>query len=410
MDRWSLTLGASAVAAGAVLAGPLQSPAATTFVRDVAPILHAKCVPCHRPGGAAPFALRAYDEVVRQAELVRIQAMIGAMPPCRETTDFGRFSSTAPLTDPEILVLQKWFQAKTPRGEGPEPLPQLPQVAARPAGSVVLDSPRSMPPVRPEGTRYWMVAVIDAPARGGLLSGFSLIPNSALAVRSAMFAVAPVGDRRRAGTTFATAGSMDVRHPNLIASWAPGYPEWHAPAGFGMPIPPNSKLWVQLQYQPTGKREDGGFRLGLTWAAPTAKPLLSTTLAKDVFLIEAKSAPTYEMRHTMAEEAKLVSLVPEARFYASRVRVEAIFPDGRRAQLFETMRWDPYWIGNYRFPDPPLLPKGTVIEALFSYNNDEYCPMNENKVPQDIRSGPKIEDEVCRLHLVFAPSASPPSG
>ena len=38
-----------------------QETAAPTFSRDVAPILYAKCVSCHRPGEVAPMSLITYQ-------------------------------------------------------------------------------------------------------------------------------------------------------------------------------------------------------------------------------------------------------------------------------------------------------------------------------------------------------------
>ncbi len=41
-----------------------------TFARDVAPIVFAKCSPCHHPGEAAPFSLLTYDDVRRRARQI----------------------------------------------------------------------------------------------------------------------------------------------------------------------------------------------------------------------------------------------------------------------------------------------------------------------------------------------------
>src|SRR5687767_5045557 len=43
---------------------------ATTFNKDIAPILFERCAPCHRPGQAAPFALLEYQEVKERAEKI----------------------------------------------------------------------------------------------------------------------------------------------------------------------------------------------------------------------------------------------------------------------------------------------------------------------------------------------------
>ncbi len=50
----SLFLCASAMAA--------SLPQTPTFYKDVAPILQAHCVDCHRPGQVAPMSLITYEE------------------------------------------------------------------------------------------------------------------------------------------------------------------------------------------------------------------------------------------------------------------------------------------------------------------------------------------------------------
>jgi hypothetical protein len=44
----------------AACGGGSGSPQAVTFYEDVAPILDAQCVGCHRAGGIAPFLLTDY--------------------------------------------------------------------------------------------------------------------------------------------------------------------------------------------------------------------------------------------------------------------------------------------------------------------------------------------------------------
>ena len=46
------------------LPSPVTHAAAetATFSKDVAPILNAKCVSCHRPGEVAPMALLSYQD------------------------------------------------------------------------------------------------------------------------------------------------------------------------------------------------------------------------------------------------------------------------------------------------------------------------------------------------------------
>ena len=61
------------VAAGAIIACALSSacgraPSTVTFNKDVAPIVFANCVTCHRPGGDGPFSLLTYADAAGHAD------------------------------------------------------------------------------------------------------------------------------------------------------------------------------------------------------------------------------------------------------------------------------------------------------------------------------------------------------
>src|SRR6059058_6379787 len=52
-----------------------------TYNRDVAPILDAKCAPCHRVGGIAPFSLTTAAEAKAHAAGIVRMTRAGVMPP-----------------------------------------------------------------------------------------------------------------------------------------------------------------------------------------------------------------------------------------------------------------------------------------------------------------------------------------
>ena len=76
--------GMISVSALVIAAGPPQAPAQTsdgapTFTRDVAPILYANCVTCHRPGEIAPMSLIRYQEARPGARAISSQVHDGGM-------------------------------------------------------------------------------------------------------------------------------------------------------------------------------------------------------------------------------------------------------------------------------------------------------------------------------------------
>ena len=59
-----------------------QNPSsAPTFTGDIAPILSASCVNCHRPGEAAPMSLLTYEVAQAYAPKIKMQVEMRHMPP-----------------------------------------------------------------------------------------------------------------------------------------------------------------------------------------------------------------------------------------------------------------------------------------------------------------------------------------
>ena len=61
--------------------GVAAAPDQPTFTRDVAPILHARCVSCHRAGEVAPMALLTYEDARPWARSIKNKVVSRQMPP-----------------------------------------------------------------------------------------------------------------------------------------------------------------------------------------------------------------------------------------------------------------------------------------------------------------------------------------
>ena len=79
-----------------------------TYTRDIAPILFANCVVCHRPGEVAPFGLLTYQDAAKRAR--QITRVVGRriMPPWMPAQSHGEFENQRTLTDRQIALLKTW--------------------------------------------------------------------------------------------------------------------------------------------------------------------------------------------------------------------------------------------------------------------------------------------------------------
>ena len=125
--RHAILVGALITAVGLTLrAQPVpRAAAAVTFTKDVAPILHAKCITCHRPGEVAPMALRTFDEVRPWARSIKQKVVAREMPPWFADPAHGTFANDARLSQSQIDTIVKWVDDGAARGN-PVDEPKLP--------------------------------------------------------------------------------------------------------------------------------------------------------------------------------------------------------------------------------------------------------------------------------------------
>ena len=83
-------------------------PEQITFNEHIAPIVHANCSPCHRPGEAGPFHLITYKDVIRKAKTIVRATQSGLMPPWPADTSYSRFLGERFLTAYEKELIKRW--------------------------------------------------------------------------------------------------------------------------------------------------------------------------------------------------------------------------------------------------------------------------------------------------------------
>ena len=95
-----------------------SGPPATTFTRDIVPILQKSCQNCHRPGAIAPMSLLTYQDVRPWARAIKQKVQAREMPPWYIDRHIGiqKFKDDPSLTDAEIATIAEWVDAGAPAG------------------------------------------------------------------------------------------------------------------------------------------------------------------------------------------------------------------------------------------------------------------------------------------------------
>src|SRR5215207_11699370 len=78
---------------------PLRAGEEPTFYGHIATIIHTHCADCHRPGGAAPFALLSQHDITSRADDILRVVKSGEMPPWKAVGKQGEFLGDRRLTE-----------------------------------------------------------------------------------------------------------------------------------------------------------------------------------------------------------------------------------------------------------------------------------------------------------------------
>ena len=100
-----------------VQGGTAGTSSTVTFSKDVAPIVFAKCVTCHRPSGSAPFSLLTYDEVKGRAVQIAAAIERRIMPPWPPEPGHGEFIGNRRLSDDQIATIKRWVDGGAVEGD-----------------------------------------------------------------------------------------------------------------------------------------------------------------------------------------------------------------------------------------------------------------------------------------------------
>ena len=396
-----------------------QADAPVTFNRDVAPILHANCVGCHRPGGIGPFSLATYDDVRERAARIAAATTERRMPPWKPVPGHGRFRNERRLADAEIAVLSRWAAAGAPEGD-PADLPApLATGGDWQLGTPDLVVPMATPFRLPAGgtdvyrnfvlsaaldARRWVRAVELRPGAGGgrVIHHARILLDGTGAARDLDAADAEPGydgimlDHAR----------FPVGH---FLGWAPGKTPVELPAQIAWPLDPGVDLVLQLHLLPARRPVDVQPAIGLHFAdrPATLTPVSVLLTSKAIRIPAGDPAHVIEDRYQLPVAVDVLGIAAHMHYLGKRVNATATLPDGGEEPLLRIDDWDFNWQDEYRYREPVHLPAGTRLRVRFTFDNSTGNPRNPSNPPVTVGFGPRAGDEMAELMLQVLPVDDP---
>jgi hypothetical protein len=95
-----------------------------TWSKEVARIVYARCLECHRDQGKG-FSLARYEQARPWAKAIQEEVLSRRMPPWGAVKGFGDFANDRGLTQEEVNLIAEWAEGGAPEGD-PALLPETP--------------------------------------------------------------------------------------------------------------------------------------------------------------------------------------------------------------------------------------------------------------------------------------------
>lgn len=416
----------------AVLQGKSPNPAATsapgclleivaqvdaevpTFHGRVQHITQESCMPCHRKGGVAPFALDTYEAVKSRAKMIKFVVEDGIMPPWFAAPNSGPWLNDHSLSAQEKEDIAAWVEGGTPKGD--------PKASPAPATFVegwqtgkpdlVLELPRA---VNIQASGFMDYVDLEVPT--GLtedmwVDRIEVQPGDRRAVHHVLvFVIAPgaTSDGGRIGSF------PQVTEVNgFFGAYAPGSEGLSYRPGLAKRLPKGAILRFQMHYTPFGEATTDRSRIGIHFAKTAPKQEVHTASLANVMF----SIPPHAERHevisqkTMPTDVEILSFMPHAHVRGAAARYE-LTRDGKTTVLLDVPRFDFNWQLNYQLATPVSLKKGDVLRYRAWYDNSKNNPANPDPT-RKVRWGDQTYDEMHLGYVEYVipgekPGSSPPA-
>ena len=417
---------------GLLLVGPANAGAAetVTFYEDVLPIFQDNCQTCHRQAGQniagiiAPMSLMTYEETRPWARAVARKVETHEMPPWYAEAPTGVFSNERGLTDAEIETIVAWVNAGAPAGDKAAAPP--PRLFGEEDDGWLLGTPDFV--VKME--RYLIPDdTYDLQTTFRTKIDDALLPDGGVWVRGWEFRAGDTGDRVHhycAGiededtVVDADAGQGEDEDEGAAAARggslgcvSAGTEAKLLPDGWGMFIETGSSARYSMHYNKepgAGTAFYNQAELGFYLSKEPVKYVYkNSSIGNRGFMLPAHRAGYRVGAGRMLEKDTYVAnWWPHAHFRGVAARYTATYPDGRQELLLDVPHWEQGWQETYWYKEPKLLPKGTMIDVSFWYDNTSERGMRRGFNPdRSLGHGPRTNDEMALGFFGYAEAVEP---
>ena len=381
-----------------------------TYHNRISRILQARCLECHREGGAAPFSLESYDGVVAQSASIRQAIERGVMPPwfaaMPEKGQPSHWANDKSLAESEKGDLLFWLSHGKPAGR-PEDAPvprEFPEGWRIGQPDLIVQLPAAMP-VKASGVMPYQDVIVETGlTEDKWVRAMEIRPTAPEVVHHVLAFLLPPANRskpeadRRAG---------DDEAGGFFMAYAPGHDPMNLSEGFAKKLPAGSRLKFQMHFTPNGTATQDQTRLGMIFTSQEPAHVVNVSGIANPRLSIPPGADNHPITatQTVPADTTIMAFFPHMHLRGKSFKYEAVYADGRTQTLLDVPRYDFNWQLSYRLAEPMELPKGTVLKLTGWYDNSKNNPANPDPT-KTVKWGPQTYDEMMIGYVEYYTSGS----
>jgi len=404
-----------------------QSSSAQTPVwsTDIAPILFNNCASCHRPSGIGPFELLTYQDAVNKATSISASVSTGYMPPWPPNAHYNRLAHERILSQADIKKIKDWVAGGTPQGD-PNLAPPPPTFNANGDLSGTPDMVTTIPTftsTASTGDVYQCFVVPSGLSAEKYISAFEAIPGNRDIVHHVIVYADTTGicanlDAQTPGPGYVSFGGAGTDAAIMIGGWVPGTQPMVMPDSFGIRIPKNADIVIQIHYPAgsAGKVDSTKLKFYFSQLQPAdirsvrIDPVLNhsgalcTMLPPGGLNIPANQTKAYTQFSNVSGivgDISILGIAPHMHLIGRSINAYGV-KNGDTLKFIDIPEWDFSWQGFYMLRKITKLPAGTTLYSEAFYDNTSSNPYNPSNPPQLVTAGEATTDEMMITFFIWA--------
>ena len=163
-----------------------------------------------------------------------------------------------------------------------------------------------------------------------------------------------------------------------IGGYAVGAESFVEPADTGAYLPPGGAVGFQVHYTPYGQQVTEHSQIALYFWKDKPKYVMRNSVVLNANIVLPANQESIERQAyiDVPKDMKLFSAFPHAHYRGASSQFYMIDPAGKKTLLVSLPHYDFNWQREYNFVEPVLVPAGSKLLAVYTYDNSVRNPAN----------------------------------